>query len=522
MKAYTDHRGFTLTELLVATAIFALLMSAVAALFVASLNAMKSGYQSQEAFETARGAFNTLERDLNTVFTSRDFGQYYQFYGNEYGMMMVGLIRSRDNSGREYTRIGRVSYVIYPVLVSRLNTSTGEHEFFVTQPFAHEYARNVGISDVGLSTQGYYKTRGIRFKGGDPNSDGDIYEVCVAALVRYVEPGVSDLDSFPFDWNELADFYEGNPEFPPNNDPRSIRKQLNDSLEFPTSVTNPSSNPDLLARLSDTREQMFVAKKRDLWLRMLSCQEYWIPKLTDGAPVLPNIWGRRDPNTGNVVEPSWLNVDPNMPVNPRDYIIAENVGVDTPGGDLHAPLRPYRVGTAVKTFFEYGRVSADAVPELMPFWNANRFGYIDPTRVSDGIDNDFDGATDEADERVVSVLIDPVDTHISYVEVQADGIDNDGDGVVDERQQSYPESYPDIYRDYDQDGAITADEHPGESMVNVNAYGSPLRARLPEVVLARLPLVYSPAHFNAPNFERKMEQLIEIPTAYTRSRLGLP
>ena len=50
--------------------------------------------------------------------------------------------------------------------------------------------------------------------------------------------------------------------------------------------------------------------------------------------------------------------------------------------------------------------------------------------------------------------------------------------------------------------------------------GSPLQPRIPEVVLFRLPMIYPPAHFGAPTFERTMEQLVEVPTAYTRSKLA--
>jgi len=514
MTTRNAERGFTLTELLVATAIFAIIMSAVAALFVASLSAVRSGYQSQEAFETARGTFNVLERDLTTVFTSRDFGQHYQFYGNEYGMTMVGLIRSRDASGREYSRIGRITYVIYPVVLRG-----NDGAYYVTEPFAYEYARRTGIADAGLSIEGFYRTRGVRYTGPDPNSDAGSVEIAVAALIRYVEPGVSDLDSFPFDWNELAQFYQGNPEYPPAGNGLTIREQLDSSLEFTTGPANPSSDTRILARLDSAREQMFAAKKRDLWLRMLSCQEYWIPQLNTGAAILPNPWGRRDPNTQAVMEPSWLLGGPNAAgntnvVDPRDFAIAENIGVSTGANAVGFPMRPYRPTAPFVPFFEYGRVNADTIPDLLPMWGANRLAYINPDYANDGIDNDNDNALlvndgvdnnynglidepnegiDEPDERLVAPRIDQTDSTQSINLLELDGIDNDFDGVVDEA---------------------------GETVDNDLAYGSPLQPRLPEAVLVRMPLTYPPAHFNAPVFERNMEQLIDVPTAYTRSQLA--
>lgn len=261
MKVREAKGEFTLTELLVSTAIFALLMTSVGALFVASLHAMRAGYQSQEAMELSRGTFNVLERDLTTMFTSRDGGQYHQFYGNEYGMMMVGMLRLRDENGREYNRIGRVTYVIYPVVIARPEPlPNGPNVFYVTQPFSLDYNKKIGVDNYNplQPAVDFYCTRGMRFSGNaeaDPET-----EIAVAALVRYVEPGVSDLDTFPFAWEALINDTEGNPEFPQTTSTESIRSQLNTVLEAGTLSASPSNDLNFLARLNDSRDRMLAAK----------------------------------------------------------------------------------------------------------------------------------------------------------------------------------------------------------------------------------------------------------------------
>lgn len=444
-------RGFTLTELLVSTAIFAIIMSAIAALFVASLRAVRTGYQSQEAFETIRGAFGVVERDLNTAFTSRDFGEYYQFYGNAYGMTLVGLLRAND----QYATLGRVTYAIVPVVVK---DNTGA--FRVIDPFAYELRRE---SSVGLGSS----TRPVTVQ---VNNAGvvDTFDLGVAALVRYIEPGVSDLDTYPFVWEDLIAFEEA--EFGSSR----IKAELDGAIAVNGIPAN-SSNPDVLARLDSKRHELLQAKKRDLWIRLIAAQEYWLPLLNGATPLLPNIWEeglRFDFSTGNP-----------LPVNPRDFVVAENIALFTVNAPHTAPLRPYNVAQPLASpsrqqFFEYGRVPPDTIVDVLPVWNGLGCVY---DASADGLDNNGDGEIDEPAERVMHTL--------------ADGIDNDGDGLID-------------FADLD-----------GEFMPDCLPFGSPLTPRIPEVVLARLPFAYNSAWLTAPPFERRLEQLIDVPSAFTRSSL---
>ncbi|MCL4691958.1 MAG: prepilin-type N-terminal cleavage/methylation domain-containing protein, partial [Candidatus Hydrogenedentes bacterium] len=316
-------RGFTLVELLIATALFSIIMAAIVTLFVASLHAVKSAYLASDAYETSRGAFAVVERDLTTVFTMRDYGDYYQFYGTPQGMSMIGLVRDPDGGS---TTLGRITYVIYPVVIK---DTAGD--FYVTGPFnlPQLNTRPVPIQFATINNAG---------TPSDPSDDFEEVQDFLygtAALLRYVEPGVEDLDTYPFDWNELA----VDPEFG-----TSVKDELDRAIANLAGLPQDSSNPNVLLRLTSSQQEMLAAKKRELWIRMLAGQEYWIPVLNGAAPQLPNVWGMRD-SDGSVIQQSWLEpFDINGDVNaldPRDYVVAENIGLVTQASEPHTiPLYP--------------------------------------------------------------------------------------------------------------------------------------------------------------------------------------
>ena len=395
MKYIRTNCGFTLTELLVATAIFSIIMTAIAALFVASLHAVKSAYLAADAYETSRGAFNVVERDLSTVFTMRDYGDYYQFYGTPQGMVMVGLIRRADGS----TTLGRITYAIYPVVVKD-NTEV----FRITAPFT---APQLNTNAVNIQ---------VTNNNGTPADLTDDFvedvKVGTAALVRYIEPGVEDLDTYPFDWNELA------------TDPESgayVRDQLDDAIG---GAPGDSGDPDVLVRLDAVLQERLAARKRELWIRMVSGQDYWYRLLNGLAEELPDAWGD-----------GWLAAELNTstglyepkPLDARDYVVAENIGLETPlVGEHVVPLHPLN---------------------SLPAQNFFRYGHGNLMLAS----NNWEYPTWNSDELAVA--------------------------------------------------------------------GSPLRPRLPEVVTLRLPFAYERPYPSAPQFERDLEQVIDVPTAYTRTAL---
>jgi prepilin-type N-terminal cleavage/methylation domain-containing protein len=514
MSRMHRSRGFTLVELLIATALFAIIMSAIVALFVASMRAVKSAYLASDAYETSRGAFAVVERDLTTVFTMRDYGDYYQFYGTPQGMTMIGLIRSADGS----TTLGRITYVIFPVIIK-----DGTETFYTTDPFnlPQLNTRPVPIQFVSINDNN---------TPADPTDDFeevDDFDVGTAALIRYVEPGVEDLDSYPFDWNDLF----VNPEFG-----TSIKDELDQAVEDQYGEPQDSSDPNVLVRLTSSQQEMLAAKKRELWIRMLSGQEYWIPLVNGAAPQLPDVWGD-----------AWLGRDPvtgaPIPLDPRDYVVAENIGIVTFENDAHQiPLYPmpdyHPTSDPVRSLLVVNDPTAalnntNGTLEAKAFANGLLFATdqvsITPATSMQDLQLDLDNIPGIAAEIFTVVLGPNPDDIYSTLEVRPErsldpnsrysfafGIDTSG--ILQNMG---------LYAGFFRYGRVVAttelDVRPAwNSDANVTSFnniGNPLTPRLPEIVALRLPFAYERPYPTAPQFERNLEQVIDVPSAYARSAL---
>lgn len=503
-------RGFTLVELLIATALFSIIMVAIVTLFVASLHAVKSAYLASDAYETSRGAFAVVERDLTTVFTMRDYGDYYQFYGTPQGMSMIGLVRGPDGGS---TTLGRITYVIYPVVIK---DTAGD--FYVTAPFNLPQL-NTGPVPIQFAT--------INNAGTPGNPADDFEEVQdfmygTAALLRYVEPGVEDLDTYPFDWNELA----VDPEFG-----TSVKDELDRAIANLAGIPQDSSDPNVLIRLTSSQQEMLAAKKRELWIRMLSGQEYWIPVLNGFAPQLPDAWG------GGWVDPTG------NPLDPRDYVVAENIGLVTQASEPHTiPLYPMQ-RTHPFTDPVRSLYPGDQVASFQTLFNND----VLPFEVVIGnlaVNVYANGALIATNNLIISPAMSLEDLAFDlnalggvYAFVNGGTIEvgpelnpdpggqfgfsfgNDTSGVL--RALG-------LYGQFFRYGRVLASSEldvrsSWNSALNVGTtanVGNPLTPRLPEVVALRLPFAYERPYPTAPQFERNLEQVIDVPTAYSRAALG--
>ena len=313
--------GFTLIELIVATAILAIIALAIMTMFTGSLRAVKQGTLAMDASEVASASIQIIERDLNTAFTARDAGEYHQFFGCPVGMMFIGLVRAKYASSNlqlqdstvfdETLQLARVTYVLHP----------------------NEPAPDGSENDP------------------KPTIDGD--NVYLYSLIRLVEIGVEDLDTFPgVEWES------GNPEY----------ATINGELDAVRVLFSDRSQNEV--------DQLLAAKKRELWLRMLAGFE---------AGALPDPW----PD---------VKVHSKRPkgLNPFDFVIADNVTPDPPellprvlydvvpeppdpfhllpldllplGGDLVYETPPDYIDQA---FFSYGRMTDDPDrQEMTAYWNS--------------------------------------------------------------------------------------------------------------------------------------------------------
>jgi len=218
-------RGFTLVELLVALSIFSILMTALVIIFVGALRTTQTGYQQMDAFERGRSALTVIENDLVRSYISHQSADVHSFYGTPIGMTFVGVAQMTSNSND--LNIARITYVVY-------NQATGE-----VFPEALEDA-----------AAGTYR---------------DAYPY---PLLRYVEPGVSDLDSFPINWDE-------NTVLPPGsttwvdidvNFAQILNLLCGQALELSDPTTFNFKRTDL----TKSEQETVRAKKCEIWIRLLA------------------------------------------------------------------------------------------------------------------------------------------------------------------------------------------------------------------------------------------------------------
>ena len=241
--------GFTLIELLVSMAIFVTVMASVTLLFNSAIRTTKQGFLNQDAFEIARGAMDILERDLTRSFTSRDHGDVYNFYGTPIGFTFVGMITAGDSPN---PNLARITYVMYHVPTSVQNIA--------------------GAVSIYESV--------------------DADRINTFSLLRYIEIGKEDLDSFPVDWRATL-------------------------IPNPDDDANPTTLPGLLTQIvsrspcdphdAPCLDEALKAAKREVWIRMLSGGDF--NALSAWAP-------------GGILDG----------LDPFDYVIAEKIRFIEPRG----------------------------------------------------------------------------------------------------------------------------------------------------------------------------------------------
>ncbi|NIA16310.1 MAG: hypothetical protein GWP08_19795 [Nitrospiraceae bacterium] len=311
--------GFSLAEMLVAVAIFMTLMSGIVMLFAGSLRAYRVSQQQMDAFEEARGALTIFNTDLASAFEA---GEHYDgdtFYGCPNGMTFIGLIRTSDDTGD--LNIARITYVLYNPAFDRFTDSPSVEVF--------ENALVTRDPDTGAELDEEFWATGFTYP-----------------LLRYVEPGVSDLDSFPVDW-----------EFRTIDGGSTLAWHLED--EVATARQN---------GLCDTCEDEFRrAKRREYWIRMLAGGG-----LTEDGSPLPNAWEFSEELMGL----------PPGDAHPYFYIVTANVL------SIADPDERYADFTAGTPLFDYDYsyvLGADAggatqPKDANPWWNDYRSLNCDPRR----------------------------------------------------------------------------------------------------------------------------------------------
>jgi len=214
--------GFTMVELLVAIALFAVLMSGVVMLFVGSVRSARTSYQQLDAFEKARSALTIVQNDLVTGFSSHQSSDLHTFYGTPIGMTFIGLVPSSTGSGD--FNVARITYVVYNQPTDAMFPGVLEH----------------------------------KWKDINGTEHTDYLDAYPYPLLRFVEPDTPDLNTFPIPWDES---------FTVGTMSKSYRQALDELCGFPSDKRRPT----------DAERERIWAAMCEMWIRMLAGGDAGVP-----------------------------------------------------------------------------------------------------------------------------------------------------------------------------------------------------------------------------------------------------
>ena len=469
------RQGFTLTELLVALTISVVVLGAVFVAFSASTRAIRQGYQQIRGFDLARGTFDILENDLNTAFIQRELGDKHKFFGTPIGFTYVGTANPATGAGAaNVPQIARVTYVVY--FGDPLNPASGQ-----------QGSGRVTIQEI---------YDGDDVASADPDRFGFGQQVITYSLLRFVEPGVGDLDSWPAVngvnlWDVLAGGSEGVNQV--------IAQYLAEPIQgLPFNLTYDYGERDLRGRRSNapTPEQQWLqdARKRELWIRMLA-----------GDPRLPNLWQI-------------------LGQNPRDYVVAENIYLPA----NITPLVP-EFNDPEYTFFQYGvaqrqvlRVDAAGNPTTdgsgIPQFDAERLATTGESRWLDG----------KPDERWHLYWL---SAYNLFFDFQAPGdsrnlgliaLNNPASGDPN-RWLAQPQVFGQVNLATNfQVNLNEISQDPFVAIANpynaVDVPGTPYDPQLPEQVHVRFEYLLDSPWAGVSEFKREFDQIVDVPSGLTRKQ----
>lgn len=496
------RRGFTLTEVLVASAIFVTVISGVFALYTGAVRTVLSGLNQIDNMAEARTALAVLQDDINTAYTGVEFGDPNQFYGRPEGFMYVGTLSDGE--------IGRVTYVINPHASTVTFTSSIIETYGDTlgraslqaEEAGKAAARARGLDDYtataagrAIADQMLAAFRTTFPEPIDPTPDGyneNLYEFPVIvrtyALLRYEEPNRRDLDTF--------DVLDDNIIWPYIDPVEPLRDTPGDADQTPsgllydyllTAIGGPNINNDMRALAltafnagnpanyggnyaqlhavnGDVVKKLIDSRRREYWIRLLADDRTIVaPSAVDPTAVgfSPRFW-TNDPN------------DASGKPFARNYVMSERI--------LNRAVLLNPANGQPFTFFAN-----------TPDTGLVQLQEVDGLKVPGIFNYGFDKA-EFAESNTLSGFMNTLERM--------------SDGYADFKNNPAPAQLTNFDRELQNavSGGVSAAEY----------FGSPMNPRLPALVQVRFWIADEKVLPNAPDFRRLFTQLIQVPAGAAR------
>lgn len=497
------RRGFTLTEVLVAMAIFVTVISGVFALYTGAVTTVLRGLNDIDNQAEARTAMAVLQSDINTAYTGVEFGDPNQFYGRPEGFMYVGTLSSGE--------IGRVTYVINPHASTITFTSTIVESYGDTLGRASLQAEEAGKAAARARGLGDYAAsaaaRGIAdqmlaaFRSAYPEpidpTPADNYNetyfefpviVRTYALMRFEEPDRRDLDTFDaLDDNIIWPYIDpieplrdtpGDADQTPSGllydylltaiggpNPATDMRALAQTVFSANNAASYSGNYAQLHAIDGTVVEKLIDSRR---------REYWIRLLADDRSIVAA--NAVDPGAFGFSPRFWTN-DPNDTSGKpfaRNYIMSERI--------LNRAILLNPDNGQPFTFFAN---STDTGPVQLT--------EVDGLKVPGIFSYGFDQAEFAESNTLAGFM---------------NSLERMSEGYTDFRNSPNPVQLLNFDRELQNaiSGGVSAAEY----------FGSPMNPRLPSLVQVRFWIADEKVLPNAPDFRRLFTQLIQVPAGAAR------
>ena len=493
MRAARHDAGFTLVELLVALAIFMVIMGSLALLLSGAVNTANQGYAMMNAMERARGSMSVLEADLKTAFASPENQQFFQFYGEPNGFCYSGQLLGGgfgrvtyavhvDNRGL----MGTVGYEIVTLSLPWSEVATQFARVLLPGDAANGVKPNIdkngdGVGDITISgvnaaiDPADYVSGAFSFKAYAERIFGQIIPLPPDAMVN----GIPDFD-YPVDFQlriqrgVLLRYEErGQGTMTEFTDPVMVNLFASDGT---SSLVSPfgsaaAGNSTLADFSSDNRDKLNQLQQGHYWVRMLSGN---LPLNNTVDPFMPPaVFWAEDGNSGGK---SW-----------RDYLVTEGILVSAelvlPGTDRvvsgfdSAVNQPVAVNALdMVSFFSFGIEDGTDCKWFNTLWNMPNVSLPSNAAVTRPMFDYFLFGPN------------PVPVGAYFLAAPAGAAQSLDDAL---RVQVY---------DY--------------------APGDPLKPRLPAWVAPGFWVFGDPPRSGAPPFHHWFQQKVDIPLAYLRSSAG--